>query len=397
VDQALELQQNDLVSRATGRLQIPPGLDRDISGNAPDRVLDPYWRLTRAVLGAGNPSTEVLADLNTVIEWGEGEPASTNARGRNFLRHVRDILTPAPAATPQRATLQPGEMDRLTDGIEGVEVPHTRVPNGSSAFQYVLGSPDGGTTAVYRRRADERGTYGGWRWESDANRLQDQTPLQQARAEWMSRRNANDIQANEFERRSTEDLQSLSETTRQPYSAEYARQVIAARASPAADEGARVRQALLQHYRDVGMAHPEDRVIEFENYDDEDISLIASNQGVDRAVADFARYVQRSRTMSLPPTAPVATPAPTAVDRARTAVIAAGLNNAAVAGIEAETEGALASGSNDIRSMPEMRAFRFALLESRATHIYMTRAEFEARERQQTTSAKTFMATRLRN
>jgi hypothetical protein len=311
------------------------------------------------------------------------------------------------------------------------------------------------------------------------------TPLQQARAAWMAQQNANDVMANEFEARSDEDLQALSESTRRPNTAEYARQLLAERAAasapatdgaageaadspaiaaaidrilevarrnggsvfyanrdiadardnvannsqemlerevasleagnehslaqlyralmdeqelervrnitftpvtpapaPAADEGARVREALLQHYRDVGMAHPEDRVTEFENYDDADISLIASNQGVDRAVADFARYVQRSRTMSLPPTAPVATPAPTAVETAQAAAIAAGLNNAAVTGIEAETEGALASGSNDIRSTPEMRAFRFALLESRATHIYMTRAEFEARERE---------------
>jgi hypothetical protein len=46
------------------------------------------------------------------------------------------------------------------------------VPNGNDAFQYAKGrTEEGGSVAVYRRRADERGSYGGWRWEADTGKL----------------------------------------------------------------------------------------------------------------------------------------------------------------------------------------------------------------------------------
>lgn len=62
--------------------------------------------------------------------------------------------------------------DLFRDGIEGEEVEFSRVPNGNPGFQYVLGKvmPWCGI-AIYRRRADERGSYGGWRWESYAANL----------------------------------------------------------------------------------------------------------------------------------------------------------------------------------------------------------------------------------
>lgn len=63
---------------------------------------------------------------------------------------------------------EPVSLDLMKDGIEGREIPFTEVPNGSEAFQYALGrTEEGGKEAIYRRRANERGTYGGWRWEAD--------------------------------------------------------------------------------------------------------------------------------------------------------------------------------------------------------------------------------------
>ena len=56
-----------------------------------------------------------------------------------------------------------------TDGVEGNEIPASAVPNGNEAFQYALGrTKEKGPVAIFRRKASERGTYGGWRWERDA-------------------------------------------------------------------------------------------------------------------------------------------------------------------------------------------------------------------------------------
>jgi len=58
------------------------------------------------------------------------------------------------------------------DGIDGVEISSDSVPLGNDAWQYVLGSLEpGDPKQVYRRRANERGTYGGWRWETTPEKL----------------------------------------------------------------------------------------------------------------------------------------------------------------------------------------------------------------------------------
>ena len=75
------------------------------------------------------------------------------------------------------AALEPAAFTIRNDGIEGQEVSPSQVPNGSEAFQYAIGKvEEGGPTAVFRRRADERGTYGGWRVETDVNKLIEPTP-----------------------------------------------------------------------------------------------------------------------------------------------------------------------------------------------------------------------------
>lgn len=71
--------------------------------------------------------------------------------------------------------------DMHRDGIQGREVSHTRVPNGDPAFQYAVGrTTEQGIDTVFRRRADEAGTYGGWRWENEISQLR---PESQATAE----------------------------------------------------------------------------------------------------------------------------------------------------------------------------------------------------------------------
>jgi len=75
-----------------------------------------------------------------------------------------------PAGTEKGGEFAP--LDLWVDGIVGKEVAHTLIPNGSSAFQYALGRvTEDGAEAVFRRGAGERGTYGGWRWETDVAKM----------------------------------------------------------------------------------------------------------------------------------------------------------------------------------------------------------------------------------
>jgi len=81
-----------------------------------------------------------------------------------------------PAGTPQGGEFAP--LGLWKDGISGKEVSHTSVPNGSDAFQYAVGhTVENGPDSVFRRRADERGTYGGWRWETDTSKLKSGSAL----------------------------------------------------------------------------------------------------------------------------------------------------------------------------------------------------------------------------
>lgn len=51
-------------------------------------------------------------------------------------------------------------------GIEGLEVEYYEVTGGSVYYQYVLGKVESdGDIYLYRRSAQERNSYGGWRWE----------------------------------------------------------------------------------------------------------------------------------------------------------------------------------------------------------------------------------------
>jgi hypothetical protein len=75
-----------------------------------------------------------------------------------------------PKGTPRGGEFAP--LDLWVDGIAGREVPPESVPLGNKAFQYAVGKTvEDGAEAVFRRAAGERGSYGGWRWESDVSKL----------------------------------------------------------------------------------------------------------------------------------------------------------------------------------------------------------------------------------
>jgi hypothetical protein len=75
---------------------------------------------------------------------------------------------------------EPTEKGKFTlsqDGIVGSEIEPSRVPNGNDAFQYAVGRVEqDGAEGVFRRRADERGTYGGWRVETSVDKLVPKKP-----------------------------------------------------------------------------------------------------------------------------------------------------------------------------------------------------------------------------
>jgi len=109
------------------------------------------------------------------------KPIVPETHRRHTQALVQAAVAPAPAAAPAPAPAPavapaPLELDLMRDGIQGREIPYTRVPNGNDAFQYAVGTTEiGRPDTVYRRRASERGTYGGWRWETDISHLRPET------------------------------------------------------------------------------------------------------------------------------------------------------------------------------------------------------------------------------
>ena len=94
--------------------------------------------------------------------------------------------TGTPGALGQNVPVQPNKTEPASnlalslfgDGIEGEEISPSRVANGNDSFQYALGKvTEDGKVAVFRRTVDQRGRYGGWRWETDADKL---NPVTQA-------------------------------------------------------------------------------------------------------------------------------------------------------------------------------------------------------------------------
>lgn len=92
-----------------------------------------------------------------------GQGVTSREEGIASLERMLAAAEAKPAGTASGA-----RMDLHRDGIDGEEIDYQSVPNGNSSFQYARGrTTEGGQVAIFRRRADERGTYGGWRWERD--------------------------------------------------------------------------------------------------------------------------------------------------------------------------------------------------------------------------------------
>lgn len=128
--------------------------------------------VSEAVVGAGARGAEL-----PVPRVGAAGPEVTTAPPAGLERPSGAAPRVDEGKAVRPAALEPAAFTIRNDGIEGQEVSPSQVPNGSEAFQYAIGKvEEGGPTAVFRRRADERGTYGGWRVETDVNKLIEPTP-----------------------------------------------------------------------------------------------------------------------------------------------------------------------------------------------------------------------------
>lgn len=90
---------------------------------------------------------------------------------------------PAPAAPAAEVAAAEGRVkyDLMKDGIEGEAVDYRRVQNGSEYFEYAIGRVEkGAPLEVFRRSISNRGSYGGWRWETDVSKLKPAAPAKAA-------------------------------------------------------------------------------------------------------------------------------------------------------------------------------------------------------------------------
>lgn len=113
-------------------------------------------------------------DLQNLLRIGDRNGAM-EADAREYLHALlesRGETVEGPAGGGFATPAQGAAFEMQRDGIQGREIPHTRVPNGNAAFQYAVGrTTEQGIDTVFRRRADEAGTYGGWRWENEISQL----------------------------------------------------------------------------------------------------------------------------------------------------------------------------------------------------------------------------------
>jgi hypothetical protein len=132
----------------------------------------------------GEPATVTRKKVEQAVGIGRKEAGQAVAERTIFnevwnkaLEETQGKPKPVEPTIPQ-PTGQPAQRMKLfVDGIEGQIVSPDQVPNGNAAFEYAVGSTtEGGGTAIYRRSVSEKGTYGGWRWEADANKLKQPQP-----------------------------------------------------------------------------------------------------------------------------------------------------------------------------------------------------------------------------
>lgn len=195
---------------------------QSVSANVPDsyfetRFVELVPTLNNAVQSAQNLAGKLgIPDFQDLLRYAEilAAGASPSARAKildklansdigmeNFDEaRIKSVIDEAYAGVLKGPSESAVQLDLMRDGIQGTEIPASRVPNGSANFQYAIGKVDlsdtnmagvpfersARTSAVYRRRIDEKGTYGGWRWETDADKLFPETQANTAEviSEW---------------------------------------------------------------------------------------------------------------------------------------------------------------------------------------------------------------------
>lgn len=144
-------------------------------------------KMIEAELGIGKPKKPATKVAETIIGR-ETEQAKVDEFNRIFDDVIKRLMAEEEARVSQQreqsraaqsqeaAKAQPLKL--FVDGIEGQSVPFNQIPGGNAAFEYAVGIVEpGGTPGVYRRSVSEKGTYGGWRWESDPSKVSS-TPIQ---------------------------------------------------------------------------------------------------------------------------------------------------------------------------------------------------------------------------
>lgn len=192
-----------------------------VSANVPDsyfeaRFVDLIPTLNKAVESAQNIAGKLGVDFQDLLRYAEilAAGASPSAKAKVLDRlaqtdigienfdeaRIKSVIDEAYAGVLKSPSESAVQLDLMRDGIQGTEIPASRVPNGSANFQYAIGKVElgdremagvpfevsGKTNDVYRRRIDQKGTYGGWRWEMYADKLFPETQANTAEVitEW---------------------------------------------------------------------------------------------------------------------------------------------------------------------------------------------------------------------
>lgn len=99
------------------------------------------------------------------------------ARGMGGARRGKKAAPPAAPAAEVATAQGQGKYSLMKDGIEGEAIDYRRVQNGNEYFEYAIGRvEEGAPLEVFRRSISNRGSYGGWRWETDVSKLKPAAP-----------------------------------------------------------------------------------------------------------------------------------------------------------------------------------------------------------------------------
>lgn len=161
-DRLRQLRQQEEAAAAQPQPTIPQQQQLSL---IPDETAVQVPEARQPVVQEGGQGTQGVGRVDRPTEVRQGAVPADVAGGAQ-------VAAAAPAS--QKDVTKPLKL--FVDGVEGQTVPFSQVPNGNPAFEYALGTVEqGGVPAVYRRKISESGTYGGWRWETDAGKISSPT------------------------------------------------------------------------------------------------------------------------------------------------------------------------------------------------------------------------------